>query len=368
MRVRCVRAAVAFSLLALLSCDRPGRHSPTKPAVDAADAPPAPVLAECPTQRICPHVKSVEQMTGVDLGYGALIHVGNAVMTPQGPAVSWEAVPKDPQNGTRHIGVALLSESKVASVVQQVPPYDVVIANPPLLFAREGELDFVIPAGAYDQIVRVPLDTFVPSEPTFAPISGPPGDPPAVLGVGQALVALINGGPRLLFVDASLSERLVDFPLDVGLSPTLTRTCNGIVAAGATYGGVRAAAFDTLGSQIGPVIDAELATGLYPRRADVWDGASVVLARKDEVVELDNNGFLKQTTPVDTFTAFGTEDGLLVAWSSLMLVQRGTGTVLETYPDTYWAGDAIAAQDHTVYFASGATTGGIYWGRVTCTD
>jgi hypothetical protein len=311
---------------------------------------------------MCPHVIDVHQTSAVSLGdeNRGTVYLGNAVYTPVGPAVSWVSMPLH-AGDPRHAGVALLSQGKVAGFVENVPA-DAYPEAPPL-FQRDNELDLVVPSTSYDHVVRVPLDTFVPSDPVPVPISGMEHDPPAVLGIGQTLAAIVKPSYHLVFVDSTLSQRLLDKPILSG--DTLTATCNGFLAVNTGTG--RAQPFDTLGNAVGPAVT----WGGGPVHNPVWDGASVVVGQGDKIVELASNGSVRSTTPTGATVAVGTDDGLLATMVIsgpfvLRTLERGTGTVLDQ--QDYFPGEVAVAGDHAVYFAesSGYAGTSILWAWVQC--
>lgn len=342
---------IALSAVALAGCGRArgcieGCGAVPDSGSSDADAEAGPPLPPaCPVHRICPHVFEVHGESQVYLGdeNRGTVYLGNAVYTPDGPAVSWVSMPLH-AGDPRHAGVALLLQNKVASFVENVPP-DATPEAPPL-FQRDNELDLVVPSTSDDHVIRVPMDTFVPSAPVPVPISGVEQDPPAVLGIGQTLAAIVKPSHHLVFVDSTLTQRLVDKPIHSG--DLLTATCNGFLVTNSGIG--QAQAFDNMGNAVGPVVGWSGGAGQNP----VWDGASVVVSEDKQIAELASNGSVRSVTPADAIVAVGTDDGLLattIISGAIVLrtLQRGTGAVLDE--QKYFPGDIAVAGGHSVYFA-----------------
>lgn len=305
------------------------------------------------------------------------VTVGDAVYTPIGPAVSWVSMPYS-DGQPRHAGVALLLQGKVAGFVDTSPASQPPI--PPPLFQRDNELDLLVPPLQYDHVIRVPMDTFVPSAPVPIPISSP--DIPAVLGMGQTLAAVVDPGPHFLRVNSTLDQRFVDKLVDTGEQATITATCSVLLVTGTKHDATYAQPFDALGNQLGPVLDTQ-AGPVHAQPWDstpVWDGASVVLPARNRVVELDSNGSPRDITPTPSDAAFsgiegafGTDEGVLATMGVnglrvLRLLDRGTGTVLHDFGRV--AGNVTIAGEGAVYFAGA----GVYaqstvnWTTVECSN
>ena len=328
-----------------------------------------PLPPACPAHRICPHVFDIHAELEMPLGdqNRGTVYLGNAVYTPVGPAVSWVSMPLH-AGDPRHAGVALPLQNKVASFVENVAA-DAYPEAPPLL-QRDNELDLVVPSTSYDQVIRVPMDTFVPSNPAPIPISGVEHDPPTVLGIGQTLAAIVKPSYHLVFVDSTLSQRLVDKPISGDL---LTPTCNGFLAVNSGIG--QAQPFDDMGNAVGPVVSWNGGSGGNP----AWDGASVAICEAKQIVELASNGSVQSVTPTPpdadrgAEVAVGTDDGLLSSMvvggpPALRMLERGTGSIIEDYGTQQ--GDVAVAGDHSIYFISGSGYAGscTYWTWVECSD
>lgn len=369
MRLELSAALIAVAAAALAGCGHArgcieGCGAVPDSGGDAGAESGLPLPPACPVHRICPHVLDVHGESQVYLGdeNRGTVYLGNAVYTPAGPAVSWVSMPLH-TGDPRHAGVALLLQNKVASFVEHVPA-DAYPEAPPL-FQRDNELDLVVPSTSYDHVIRVPMDTFVPSAPVPIPISGVEHEPPAVLGIGQTLAAIVEPSNHLVFVDSTLSQRLVDKPIHSG--DLLTATCDGFLVDNSGIG--RAQPFDDAGNAVGPAVSWNGGVGQNP----VWDGASVVVSEAHQVVELASNGSVRNITPTDAIVAVGTDDGLLAVTmisGALVLrtIERGTGTML--HEQKYFPGDIAVAGGHSVYFARAEfyAESTVDWAWVQCSD
>lgn len=227
-------------------------------------------------------------------------------------------------------------------------------------------------------MVPIPLDTLKPGDAVPIPIDG--SGPPAVLGIGRALAAVVGGTPHLQILDATLGEQLVDTPVDDQGDPySLVETCNGLLATWSGSDSPRAAAFSRFGERASPNLDLPLdppKTYAFRTLTSTWDGAEVVVSNGETAVELDNFGDVQSETTVNARVAVGTDDGLLAVTgdktgANAVVLQRGTGAVLSTlHTDSEsFAGidpDVALVSGHSVYFVDRLGGVSFAWARVDC--
>lgn len=369
--------AACCLVLGLAACDTSESACAACGASDAGGAPDPVPPKPCPVKRFCPQVKSVSSYTDIFLGdqNQGNVYFGTGVYTQNGPAVPWVTLPQL-GSAVRRAGVALFLSGKIHSFDDQAPSNDLPFAPP--LFERGDEIGLLVPAKAWNQVVRIPLDTFEAEPAVTLPALGPSMTSPGAVGVGEALAILNDPGPTLSFFDASLSERLVLLShSDEGVFAALTPTCDGLVGTWMGGGGAaRARSFDKLGEARSPIVDLETPVLPIPGPGPIWDGASVVLIADHEILELDNAARVVARTPEPAATAaVGTEAGVLVArvvqgQGQLVLLERGTGKVLQTLEEGFGAGDAVVATERYLYFVGtgGYNASTLGWVTVECSQ
>lgn len=346
--------------------------------------PPVKSLPPCPALRACPHYLSLEfheTPFGVPGGgYKQGGTVGGIVETSQGPAVSW--ISESSLGAPLDVGVTLLFTGQ-AAVIGQLPYTKDFLYAP--AFARGSEIDVLMPPD-YTTVVPVNVETLDVGAPI--PTALDPGDhtypselihnPPAVLGVGQAMAAVTGDPSRLQLLDATLGQQLGGVSLgDFGNPLPLVATCNGLLGGWYTASfAPRLAPFTRFAERAGPFVELDPEYNLpFLVRSSTWDGAEDVVTGRQTILELDSAGNELSTTPVSAFAAVGTDDGLLaLEIGGAELYQRGTGKKLATYvtqsDGLCWAAGGLLLAlvvDHTVYVvANGATMSCLPWTRVVC--
>jgi hypothetical protein len=297
--------------------------------------------------------------------FGGNVLLGSALFSERGALVPWGSV-SCCGGGQAATGIAVLEDGS-SQALELSPLLGSPAGWPPAAFVRGTELGIVTTlTGWFDQVLLHHVDTFEPLEPLTVPLGGV--QPPAVVGVGSALVALlVTPAPRLVALDATLGERLADVPLgeDDGERPTLTATCAGLLATWVGVdGALRVVAFDKLARRRSPIRTIE---GSFPgARSAAWDGVSVVVTGAAEVLELGINGeIVSRTASVEPpLAAVGTTDGMLVltagpgdtSGARLLLLERDTGAELQSFGDIgtnmYGVTGSAAPMEDAVWFAT----------------
>ncbi|MBK7581371.1 MAG: hypothetical protein IPI67_14300 [Myxococcales bacterium] len=344
-------------------------------------------LPACVTPRVCELPVAIQAEGAIDLAaIAGNVQIGTGFLSQYGPLVPWGSRTCCSGDIQLVAGVALLNDSLSITASGPLPAGAPDNEMPLPIFEREDKVRGVVVDANLDKVVELNLETQEVSAPMPAPIGGTNRVPPAVVGVGRALAALIGPTPRFVLVDQTLSERLVDVPLTdapaTGL--TLTRTCSGLVATWLTSNGqMQAVALDDFGELRSPVrTHGGNWNNDTPQRTAAWDGAHVVVVGQQVVGELDVNAELVATTPLSrpVFAAVGSRDGIvalvgdtgLASPPEVVVVTRGSGAfivalgALPTTDSPITGG--VAAYPNTVYFASSTylDRDRIIWSRVGC--
>jgi len=322
-------------------------------------------LDTCPMMRACPHVQTVSSVSTESLGSAnaGTAHLGNAIETPIGPAVSWVMSP-DVTGGKRRIGVAFPEQTQVVAFDAEGSATDPLLA--PMVFQRDNEVDLV-PPPAFDHVIPIPLDTMQAGTSIPITLGSPSLSVPALAGIGQALAAVVDPGPELRFYGAALGDPLLRTGLGNDTAAhalALTPTCNGIVASW----GSKAAAFTPLGDRSAPTVDTGLNVSAGQLQSVAWDGGELVISGGGGVVELDSKGKVLSRTTTSMGAAVGTDDGLLTIEGGLAVVRgRKTGGIVKSYSAGSGAihPGAVVVSNRYVYFIQ-ASTSALLWVRVGC--
>lgn len=319
-------------------------------------------LDSCPARRACPHVTTVTAVSIQTLGQSGTAHLGNAIETTLGPAVSWILVPDQP-GAPRRIGVALPGQNQVVTLDSSSSTTAPAVA--PMLLSRQDEIDLV-PA-PFDKVIPIPLDTLQPGTPLPITLDSLPGSVPTAAGIGQALAILVDPGPKLLFFDSGLGDPLFDVKLGSGSAVhplALTQSCNGLLASWGSH----VEAFTPLGDRAAPAVD----TGLAHPRHVVWDGAELVVSGDSGVVELDSKGKLLSRTALPMGVAVGTDNGLLTiadnhGSSEAVVRKRTSGSIVKSFGATSqeMVPEAVVVAGRYIYFVQ-ASTSSVLWLSVVC--
>ncbi len=316
--------------------------------------------------RACPHVTTVGSVSTQSVGGATTgtVHLGNAIETMIGPAVSFVLVP-DQTWQTAQIGVTFPEQGEVIAVDVDASALGTNVA--PVLFQRDNEVD-LLPAPAFDHVIPIALDTLQPgaSIPITLPVT--PQSTPALAGMGQAVGAVVDPGPHLQFFGTALGDPLLDEKLgnDSALhSLALTPTCDGLLASW----GSRVAAFTPLGDRAAADVDTNLYLAPGQPAYVVWDGGEVVLSGGGSVVEVDSQGKVLSRTTGSFGPVVGTDDGLLTIGggnSELMIRQRKTGSIVKSFGlGGTLAPDAVVVANRYVYFFQ-AGSASVTWVSVGC--
>lgn len=362
--------ALLLAGAALVGCDKPrGCLEGCGTGGDAGQSgqPHGPgTLDACPMQRACPHVTTVGPISTQSLGGAATgtVHLGNALETPIGPAVSFVVLP-DQSWQTPQMGVAFPEQGKVVPVGAGASTANADAA--PVLFQRDGEVD-VIPAPGFNQVIPIALDTLTAGASVPITLGAAAGSTPAVAGIGQALAAVVDPGPHLQFFGTALGDPLLNEKLggqNAVHALALAPTCNGLLASW----GSSVAAFTPLGDRAAPDVDTKLFIAPSQPHYAVWDGGEVVISGSGGVVEVDSKGKVLSRTTGAFGPAVGTDDGLLTIDGSsgeAVIRERKTGGIVKSYSmGGALVPDAVAVTNRYVYFFQ-AGSSSVVWIGIGC--
>ncbi|MBI5533116.1 MAG: hypothetical protein HY898_10390 [Deltaproteobacteria bacterium] len=355
----------------------------------AAEAASFTPLAPVSQERRCPKALADawgigSQVLELDVTTAANVRLAPGLLTKSAIIVPWTATPCCAPGATS-VGVANLAPLNATKTVLlgssnagQNQPFPV--------FARGDELGALDPFQSFTRVVSVRADTLeigasVPIDLHVASTSTP-----SVVAVGNAVAALLGPDPRLVMLDATLGEVLMDVPLGDGPveGSSLTFTEAGLVATwiDGFAQELVAVAFDTMGEQRSAMqrYAWNSSTNMAPSVA--WDGVSVVISGPGAVLELGVNAELVAQTPVvgEALAAAGADDGVVALTSKsgssedphIQLLERGTGKLLEDLGavevNGYGVTGSVVAARRTLFFATSSysTRSQVVWRQVDC--